>query len=423
MDHFTIRDGVMHAEDVNLASLADTVGTPFYVYSTATIERHYNVFAAAVAGLGDGNPLVAFAVKANPNLSVLATLARLGAGADVVSAGELARALAAGIPADRIVFSGVGKQLHELAAGIEADILQFNVESEAEIMMLGKVAAEKGRIVEISIRINPAVDPKTHGKISTGGADAKFGIPWDRVPAAFALAAAQPNLRPIGLAAHIGSQLTDLSPVEDTIRRLGDLAGQMVAAGHDIKRIDCGGGLGVPYRSDVVAPPSPAHYAAMVARVTKGWTWRLMFEPGRMIVGNAGVMVSTVILTKDGASRHFVVADAAMNDLLRPSLYNAWHDIKAVRPKAARRTATVVGPICETGDTFAEDRDIEAVEAGDRIAFMTAGAYGATMAGTYNSRSLTPEVLVSGDKWAVVRARPPIEALIAGDHIPDWVAG
>lgn len=421
MDHFTVRDGVMHAEDVNLETLADEIGTPFYVYSTATIERHYNVFAAAVAGLGDGNPLVAFAVKANPNLSVLATLARLGAGADVVSGGELARALAAGIPADRIVFSGVGKQFPELAAGIEKGILQFNVESEAEIVMLGKVAADLGKTVEISIRINPAVDPRTHGKISTGGADAKFGIPWDRVPAAFALAAAQANLRPIGLAAHIGSQLTDLSPVEDTIRRLGDLAGQMQAAGHDIKRIDCGGGLGVPYRSDATAPPSPAHYAAMVGRVTQGWPWRLMFEPGRMIVGNAGVMVSTVILNKDGASRHFVVVDAAMNDLLRPSLYNAWHDIRALRPRAARRTATVVGPICETGDTFAEDRDIEAVEAGDRIAFMTAGAYGATMASTYNSRALVPEVMVSGDRHAVVSARKEPAEMMALDSRAPWL--
>jgi diaminopimelate decarboxylase len=421
MDHFAFRDGVMHAEDVNLEVLADTVGTPFYVYSTATIERHYNVFAAAVAGLGDGNPLVAFAVKANPNLSVLATLARLGAGADVVSGGELARALAAGIPADRIVFSGVGKQVSELTAGVGAGILQFNVESEAEIVMLGKVAAEMGRTVEISIRINPAVDPKTHGKISTGGADAKFGIPWDRVPAAFALAAQQPNLRPIGLAAHIGSQLTDLSPVEDTIRKLGELAGQMQAAGHQIKRIDCGGGLGVPYRSDAALPPSPAHYAAMVGRVTQGWPWRLMFEPGRMIVGNAGVMVSTVILTKDGASRHFVVVDAAMNDLLRPSLYNAWHDVRALRPKAARRTATVVGPICETGDTFAEDRDIEAVEAGERVAFMTAGAYGATMASTYNSRALVPEVMVSGDRWALVSARKDPAEMMALDSRAPWL--
>jgi diaminopimelate decarboxylase len=421
MDHFQIKNGVMHAEDVSLEALAAAVGTPFYCYSSATIERHYNVFAAAVSGLGDGDPLVAFAVKANPNLSVLATLARLGAGADVVSGGELARALAAGVPAERIVFSGVGKQVHELRAGVEAGILQFNIESEAEILMLGAVAAALGKTVEVAIRINPAVDPKTHGKISTGGADAKFGIPFERVPAAFALAAAQPNLRPVGLAAHIGSQLTDLSPVEDMIGRLGRLAAELEAAGHELKRIDCGGGLGVPYRSDQPAPPSPAHYAAMVARATRGWRWRLMFEPGRMIVGNAGVLVSSVILTKDGASKHFVVVDAAMNDLLRPSLYNAWHDIKALRPRDQRMIATVVGPICETGDTFAEDRDIEAVAAGDLIAFMTAGAYGATMASTYNSRPLVPEVMVSGRVWATVSQRNQPEAMLALDAKAPWL--
>ncbi len=421
MDHFEIQNGVMHAEGVSLETLAAEIGTPFYCYSTATIERHYQVFAGAVAGLGDGNPLVAFAVKANPNLSVLATLARLGAGADVVSGGELARALAAGIPATRIVFSGVGKQRHEIIAGIEAGILQFNVESEAEIAMIGAIAAETGKIVEISIRINPAVDPKTHGKISTGGADAKFGIPWDRVPAAFALAAAQTNLRPIGLAAHIGSQLTDLSPVEDTIRRLGELAQAMVTAGHDIRRIDCGGGLGVPYRADQPPPPSPATYAEMVARVTAGWPWRLVFEPGRMIVGNAGVMVSSVILTKEGASRHFIVVDAAMNDLLRPALYSAWHDIRALRPRTERVVATVVGPICETGDTFAEDRDIEAVGAGDMLAFMTAGAYGATMASTYNSRPLVPEVMVSGNAWAIVSERNQPAAMMALDVLAPWL--
>ncbi|MEY2884720.1 MAG: diaminopimelate decarboxylase [Pseudomonadota bacterium] len=421
MDHFDIRDGVMHAEGVSLAALAAHVGTPFYCYSSATIRRHYQVFADAVAGLGDGDPLVAFAVKANPNLSVLATLAALGAGADVVSGGELARALAAGIPADRIVFSGVGKQVHELEAGVEAGILQFNVESEAEIDMLGAVAARLGRVVEISIRINPAVDPRTHGKISTGGADAKFGIPWDRVPAAFAQAAAHPGLRPIGLAAHIGSQLFDLGPVEDTIRRLGTLAQEMTAAGHTIKRIDCGGGLGVPYRPDQPLPPSPADYAAMVARVTAGWPWRLMFEPGRMIVGNAGVLVSSVILTKDGASKHFIVVDAAMNDLLRPSLYNAWHDFRALVPRADRRIATIVGPICETGDTFAEDREVEAVGAGDLVAFMTAGAYGATMASTYNSRPLVLEIMVNGDAWAIVSQRNQPAAMLALDARAPWL--
>jgi diaminopimelate decarboxylase len=421
MDHFQFRDGVMHAEDISLETLAAAVGTPFYCYSSATIERHFSVFRDAVAHLGDGDPLVAFAVKSNPNLAVLATIARLGAGADVVSGGELARALAAGIPATRIVFSGVGKTRAELAAGIEAGILQFNVESEAEIDMLGAIAAAKGATVEIAIRINPAVDPKTHGKISTGGADAKFGIPWERLPAAFAQAAAHANLRPVGLAAHIGSQLTDLGPVEDTIRKLGALARELEAAGHSIKRIDVGGGLGVPYRRDLPAPPPPAAYAEMVARATEGWPWRLMFEPGRMIVGNAGVLVSEVILTKEGASKHFVVVDAAMNDLLRPSLYNAWHDILAVRPKTARTTATVVGPICETGDTFATDREMEDVQAGDLVAFMTAGAYGATMASTYNSRPLVPEVMVKGDQWAIVSQRNQPAAMLALDAKAPWL--
>lgn len=411
----------MHAEGVSLEMLAETVGTPFYCYSSATMERHFTVFRDAVAPLGDGNPLVAFAVKANPNLAVLQTLARLGAGADVVSGGELARALAAGIPAERIVFSGVGKTRAELAAGVEAGILQINVESEAEIDMLAAVAAAKGAVVEIAIRINPAVDPKTHGKISTGGADAKFGIPWERLPAAFAQAAAHPNLRPVGLAAHIGSQLTDLGPVEDAIRKLGTLARELEAAGHTIKRIDVGGGLGVPYRRDLPAPPPPAAYADMVARATAGWPWRLMFEPGRMIVGNAGVLVSEVILTKEGASKHFVVVDAAMNDLLRPSLYGAWHDILAVRPKPARTVATVVGPICETGDTFAEDREMEDVQAGDLVAFMTAGAYGATMASTYNSRPLVPEVMVKGDQWAIVSQRNQPAAMLALDAKAPWL--
>jgi diaminopimelate decarboxylase len=421
MDHFQFQNGVMHAEGVSLEMLAAKVGTPFYCYSSATMERHFTVFRDAVAGLGDGNPLVAFAVKANPNLAVLATLARLGAGADVVSGGELARTLAAGVPAERIVFSGVGKTRAELAAGIEAGILQFNVESEAEIDMLAAVAAAKGATVEIAIRINPAVDPKTHGKISTGGADAKFGIPWERLPAAFAQAAAYPNLRPVGLAAHIGSQLTDLGPVEDAIRKLGDLARELEALDHIIKRIDVGGGLGVPYRRDQPAPPPPAAYAEMVARATAGWPWRLMFEPGRMIVGNAGVLVSEVILTKDGASKHFVVVDAAMNDLLRPSLYGAWHDILAVRPKDARTIATVVGPICETGDTFADDREMEDVRSGDLVAFMTAGAYGATMASTYNSRPLVPEVMVKGDEWAIVSQRNQPEAMLALDAKAPWL--
>jgi diaminopimelate decarboxylase len=421
MDHFEIRDGVMHAEAVSLETLAAKVGTPFYCYSAATIERHYNVFAAAVSGLGNGDPIVAFAVKANPNLSVLATLAKLGAGADVVSGGELARALAAGIPADRIVFSGVGKQQHELAAGIEAGILQFNVESEAEIAMLADVATALGAKVELAIRVNPAVEPGTHAKISTGGQDTKFGIPIERAAAAFVMAAGYDSLRPVGLAAHIGSQLTDLGPIESCIGRLGELADGLRASGHPVTRIDVGGGLGVPYRHDQPAPPSPAVYAAMVARATRGWSARLIFEPGRMIVGNAGVLVSTVILVKQGTTKTFVVADAGMNDLLRPSLYGAWHDIRALRPGSDRMVATVVGPVCETGDTFANDRDIESVVAGDRIAFMTAGAYAATMASTYNSRPLVPEVMVSGDRWAIVSERNQPAAMLALDAKAPWL--
>ena len=416
-----MRGGVLHAEDVDLAALADIVGTPAYVYSAATLTRHYQVFADAVAGLGLGTPLVAFAAKANPNLSVLATLAKCGAGADVVSGGELARALAAGVPPERIVFSGVGKQAHELAAGIDAGIYQFNVESEAEIDMLGRIAAGKGATVTIAVRVNPGVDAKTHAKISTGGDDTKFGIPMARVETAFARAAAYPSLRPLGVAAHIGSQLYDLSPLEATFAALGDLAARLRGGGHAVERIDLGGGLGVPYRGDIAAPPSPADYAAMVGRATAGWPVRLIFEPGRMIAGNAGVLLARVVLIKQGATRSFVVCDAGMNDLLRPSLYGAWHGIVAVRETPARITATVVGPVCESGDTFAEDRDIPAVAAGDLIAFTTAGAYGATMASTYNSRSLVPEAMVNGDRWAVVSARRSAAEMMALDTRAPWL--
>ena len=421
MDHFEMRGGVMHAEDVSLEALADKVGTPFYCYSSATIERHYKVFAAAVAGLGDGDPLVAFAVKANPNLSVLATLAKLGAGADVVSGGEMARALAAGVPANRIVFSGVGKQPHEMAAGIEAGILQFNVESEAEIAMLAAVAAAHDTRVDMAIRVNPAVEPGTHAKISTGSQDTKFGIPIERAHAAFVMAAGHASLNPVGVAAHIGSQLTDLTPIEACITRLGALADGLRAAGHPVSRIDVGGGLGVPYRADQPAPPLPHVYAEMVARATRGWNCRLIFEPGRNIVGNAGVMVAGVILVKQGATKTFVVCDAGMNDLLRPSLYGAWHDIRAVTATDASMVATVVGPVCETGDTFADDRAMAMVQAGDRIAFMTAGAYGATMASTYNSRPLVPEVMVKDGAWSVVSERNQPAAMLALDTRAPWL--
>ncbi len=419
MDHFDIIDGVMHAEQVALPEIAAAVGTPVYVYSTATIERHVRVFRDAVAPLGD--TLVAFAVKANPNRAVLATLARLGVGADVVSGGELARALAAGILPERIVFSGVGKTAQEMGEALDAGIGQFNIESEPEAEMLSAVAVARGTVARIAFRINPDVDAGTHAKISTGKSENKFGIAYDRASAAYAMARDLPGLDPAGVAVHIGSQLTDLAPLEAAFTRIGTLIATLRAQGHDIRVADLGGGLGVPYDPSLPLPPTPAAYGAMVARVTQGWNVRFMFEPGRLIVGNAGVLLSEVIRVKQGASERFVILDAAMNDLMRPSLYDAWHDIRAVRPDSTRMTANVVGPVCETGDTFATGRDMDSVVAGDLVAFMTAGAYGATMASTYNSRPLTPEVLVSGDRFAIVRARQPIEALIAADQLPDWL--
>lgn len=419
MDHFNDRGGVLHAEDIDLEALAAVVGTPFYCYATATIERHYRVFTEALAGLDD--PLVAYAVKANPNLSVIATLARAGAGADVVSVGELRRALAAGVPAHRIVFSGVGKTAAEMGEALHAGIYQFNAESEEELATLSRVASELGHTAAVALRVNPGVDALTHAKISTGGDDNKFGIPSTRIPAAYALAASLPGLRAVGIGAHIGSQLTSLAPLERTFALLGELAATLRAQGNSVERIDLGGGLGIPYRAGEPAPPTPADYGALVARATRGWGVRLLFEPGRMIVGNAGILVSRVITVKTGAASRFVVVDAAMNDLLRPTLYNAWHDIRAVRPRSGTMTATVVGPVCESGDTFAESRTLTPLEPGDLVAFLTAGAYGATMASTYNSRALVPEVLVDGADYAVVRPRLPLEALIGLDRIAPWL--
>ena len=367
MDHFADRGGALFAEDVDLTALAETVGTPLYVYSTATIERHYRVFAEALAGLDD--PLIAYAVKANPNLSVIATLARLGAGADVVSEGEMRRALAAGVPPGRIVFSGVGKTRAEMAAALAAGIYQFNVEGEAELHVLSDVAVALGQTAAVALRVNPGVDAKTHAKISTGRAENKFGIAIDRVPHAYALAASLPGLRAVGVGAHIGSQLTDLAPLEATFALLGDLVARLRAAGLAVERVDLGGGLGIPYRVGDAVPPTPSDYGALVARATAGWDVRLMFEPGRMIVGNAGVLLARVVTVKPGEARSFVVVDAAMNDLLRPALYGAWHDIRAVTPRGGTMVATIVGPVCETGDTFAEDRVVDRVRRGrpDRL--------------------------------------------------------
>ena len=421
MDHFLPRNGVLHAEDVALSLIAEAAGTPAYVYSTATIERHVRVFREGLGEVGEGAPLVAFAVKANPNRAVLATLAQAGLGADVVSGGELARARAAGIPADKIVFSGVGKTADEMAQALREGIFQFNLESEPEARTLSMVAQALGVFAPVAFRVNPNVDAGTHAKISTGKAEDKFGIAVDLAPEAYGRVAALPGLAVQGVAVHIGSQLTDLAPSRAAFVRIGALIATLRAAGHQIVTADLGGGLGVPYDPALPVPPDPAAYGAMVREVTEDWGVRLVFEPGRVIVGNAGILLTRVVRVKPGVAQPFVVVDAAMNDLLRPSLYDAWHDIRAVVPRGDRFRATIVGPICESGDTFARDRTMDRVEEGDLVAFMTAGAYGATMASTYNSRGLTPEVMVSGNDWAVVRPRQPIAALLAVDVLPPWI--
>ncbi len=422
MDHFDIINGAMHAEGVALSAIADAVGTPVYVYSTATIERHARVFTEAVAGCGNGDPLIAFAVKANPNGAVLATLAKAGLGADTVSIGEIKRALAAGIAPEKIIFSGVGKTAPEMAEALDLGIGQFNLESEPEAEMLSMVASAKNRVASVAFRINPNVIAGTHAKISTGAAETKFGVAYDRARDAFALAARLPGLDAQGVAVHIGSQLTNLEPLASAFAKIGALIADLRADGHSITSADLGGGLGVPYDPSQPLPPSPADYGAMVRKATEGWDVRLAFEPGRLIVANAGVLLSRVIRIKPSVTNQpFVIVDAAMNDLLRPSLYDAWHDIRAVAPRGERSVANVVGPVCETGDTFATSREMDVVEPDDLVIFATAGAYAATMASTYNSRALTPEVIVSGDRWAVVRARIPIEEIIAADKIPDWL--
>ena len=414
-----MKDGALHAEDVPLARIAEEVGTPVYVYSRATLERHARVFREALASLGKVE--IAFAVKANPNLAVLSVMSREGLGADVVSGGELARALAAGVPAERIVFSGVGKTAHEMARALKAGIGQFNVESEEEGAELARIAAESGREAVCGLRVNPDIDAGTHEKISTGKGDNKFGVPIDQAAGIYARLAGLPGLSMRGLAVHIGSQLADLTPLEGAFTRLGDLLGELRTGGHEVTHMDLGGGLGVPYKAGEVFP-SPADYGAMVARVTRGWGATLMFEPGRVIAGNAGVLLTRVIRVKRNANRDpFVVVDAAMNDLARPALYGAWHDFAAVSPRGGRMTANIVGPICETGDTFATGRDIEAVEAGDLAVFRTAGAYGATMASSYNSRGFVAEVMVDGADLAVVADRIAPETIFAAERVPDFL--
>ncbi len=419
MDHFQLRNGVLHAEDVPLSRIAEAVGTPVYVYSRATLTRHARVFREALAGLDD--PHIAFAVKANPNLAVLKVLAGEGFGADVVSGGELTRALAAGIPAAEIVFSGVGKTRSELSQGLDAGIGQFNLESEEEGRELAQIAHQRGQTVPCALRVNPDVDARTHEKISTGKRENKFGVPLDRASEIYAALAGLPGLEMRGVAVHIGSQLLSLDPLETAYEKLGTLIAELRARGCTVTHADLGGGLGVPYRKGEVAP-SPAEYGAMVARVTSGWNVRLSFEPGRVIAGNAGVLLTRVIRAKrSGNGPPFVVVDAAMNDLARPAMYGAWHDFDAVEPTGERFTAHIVGPICETGDTFAMDRDTDALGPGDLAVFRTAGAYGATMASSYNSRGFVPEVLVDGDRVAVVADRIDPAAIMAAERVPEWL--
>ncbi|MFQ3452142.1 diaminopimelate decarboxylase [Bradyrhizobium sp. UFLA01-814] len=421
MNHFDYRDGVLHAEAVNLIELAEAVGTPFYCYSTATLERHYRVFTEAFAG---EKALVCYAMKANSNQSVLRTLAKLGAGADVVSGGELKRALAAGIPPSKIVFSGVGKTESELRAALATDILCINIESEPELEMLSRLAVEMKKTARISVRVNPDVEAGTHAKISTGKSENKFGIPIARAREVYARAATLPGIKVTGTDVHIGSQITDLGPLEVAFRLLAEFVQTLRADGHDISHIDFGGGLGIPYYMDRAAPPAPDAYAAMVKRVTHNLGCTLMFEPGRMIVGNAGILVTRVIHVKPGDAKNFVIIDAAMNDLIRPTLYEAHHDILPVRqpaPGTPTMIADVVGPVCETGDYLALDRALPQPKAGDLLAIMTAGAYGAVQSGTYNTRPLVPEVLVKDDQYAVVRPRIDVDALIAMDKPAPWL--
>ena len=420
MNHFDYRNGVLHAEAVNLAELASRVGTPFYCYSTATLERHFRVFTDAFAG---EKVLVFYAMKANSNQSVLRTLAKLGAGADVVSGGELKRALAAGIPPNKIVFSGVGKTEAELRAALSADILCINIESEPELELLSRLATEAGRTARISVRVNPDVDAGTHAKISTGKSGNKFGIPLEHAREVYARAAKLPGIEVTGADVHIGSQITDLSKMEIAFRLLAEFVQTLRADGHNISHVDFGGGLGIPYYMDREAPPAPDAYAAMVKRIAHNLGCTLMFEPGRMIVGNAGILVTRVIYMKHGEAKNFVIIDAAMNDLIRPTLYEAHHDIIPVVQVAGARTITadVVGPVCESGDYLALDRTLPEPKVGDLLAIMTAGAYGAVQSGTYNTRPLVPEVLVKGDQYAVVRPRIDVDALIAMDKPAPWL--
>jgi diaminopimelate decarboxylase len=420
MDAFNLKNGELFAEDVPLAAIAEAVGTPVYIYSTATLQRHARVFLDAVKPAGRSH--VAFAVKANPNLAVLRVLANEGLGADVVSGGEMLRAIAGGMRPHDIVFSGVGKTRAELEQGLEVGIGQFNLELEEEGVVLAGIAAGRGMRAPAVLRVNPDVDAGTHAKISTGKKENKFGIPIDEAPAMFARLAGLDGLNLRGVAVHIGSQIKDLAPLEAAYARVGRLVADLRAAGHAITHVDLGGGLGVPYRPDEV-PPSPAAFGEMVARVTRDWDVELMFEPGRVIAANAGVLLTRVLWVKPGVVNPYVIVDSAMNDLARVALYDAHHDFVAVRPRGGTMTATVAGPVCESSDVFAKDRAIDRFEAGDLAVLRTAGAYGATMASTYNSRALVPEVLVSGDRFEIVAGRVTPEQMMALERVPEWLQG
>jgi diaminopimelate decarboxylase len=420
MHHFSYRNGVLHAEAVNLVDLAAAVGTPFYCYSTATLLRHYQVFADAFA---DVPALICYAMKANSNQAVVKTLAGLGAGADVVSEGELKRARAAGIPADKIMFSGIGKTARELALAVDEGILCVNVESEPELELLSAIASGKGRTASISVRVNPDVDARTHAKIATGKSENKFGIPISHAREVYARAAKLPGLKVTGVDMHIGSQITDLEPFDDAFALLSGFVQVLRADGHVISHVDLGGGLGIPYRADD-QPPHPDAYAAIVKRATRDLGCTLIFEPGRLLVGNAGILVTRVLYLKRGEAKNFVIVDAGMNDLIRPTLYDAHHEIRPVLEAvqgSARIVADVVGPVCESGDFLALDRDMPAPAPGDLIAVMSAGAYGAVQAGTYNTRALVPEALVREAEWALVRPRVEVSTLIDLDRLPAWL--
>ena len=421
MDHFLYRDGVLHAEGVPLPEIARAVGTPAYVYSVATLTRHYRVFQEALAGM---DHLICYAMKANSNQAVLRVMANLGAGMDVVSGGEYIRARAAGVPGEKIVFSCVGNTRAEMAEALRHGIRQFNVESEPELRALSEIAAGLGRRAPIALRVNPDVDAKTHAKIATGKSENKFGIPIARAREVYAEAARLPGIDVVGIDVHIGSQLTDLAPFKTAFGKVAELTEALRADGHDIRRLDLGGGLGIPYRRDNEAPPLPFDYGGVIRETLGHLGCEVEIEPGRLIVGNAGVLLASVLWLKRGEGRDFLVLDAAMNDLVRPAMYDAFHEIVPVRepaPGVERLAVDIVGPVCETGDTFARERAMPPLGEGDLVAFRSAGAYGAVMASEYNSRPLVPEVLVSEDHFAVVRARPSFDEMLNRDTIPDWI--